>query len=110
MGEFEQAVMLAIQHMGEDAYGVEIRAVIAERTGRDVAIGAVYTTLERLTRKGYVSSRVGEPTAERGGRAKKFYAVTGAGHEALESAREFLQRMRSGLGEEGLARGEQGGR
>jgi DNA-binding PadR family transcriptional regulator len=110
MGEFEQAVLLAILHLEDDAYGVEIRSLIAERSGRDVAIGAVYTTLERLARKGYVSHRVGEPTAERGGRAKKFYAVTRAGREALQSAREFMRRMSSGLGDAQLLRGEEQGR
>ena len=94
MGEFEQAVLLAILHLGDNAYGMEIRTLIEERTGRDVAIGAMYTTLERLSRKGYVSSRVGEPTAERGGRAKKFYAVEEPGREPLARAEEFMRRMR----------------
>lgn len=99
MGEFEQAVLLAILHLGDAAYGMEVRTFIEERTGRDVSIGAVYTTLERLTRKGYVSSRIGEPTAERGGRAKKFYSAEPAGLEALREAREFLSRMRADLPE-----------
>jgi PadR family transcriptional regulator PadR len=107
MGEFEQAVLLAILHLGDDAYGMEVRTLIEERTGRDVSIGAVYTTLERLSRKGYVSSRVGEPTAERGGRAKKFYAVEPAGFEALRNAQEFMSRMRAEL-REGTLSGDGG--
>jgi DNA-binding PadR family transcriptional regulator len=110
MGEFEQAVLLAILHLDSDAYGVEIRRLISERTGRDVAIGAVYTTLERLRRKGYVSHRVGEPTPERGGRAKKFYDVTPGGREALRSARDFMRRMSRGLGDAELVSGEERGR
>lgn len=110
MGEFEQAVLLAILHLGDHAYGMEIRKEIEERTGREVAIGAVYTTLERLARKGYVSSRIGEPTASRGGRAKKFYAVGPEGLEALRSAQEFMSRMWGGLaGAEALG-GESGDR
>lgn len=107
MGEFEQAVLLAILHLGDDAYGMEVRTLIEERTGRDVSIGAVYTTLERLSRKDYVSSRVGEPTAERGGRAKKFYAVEPAGLEALREAQEFMSRMRAEL-PEGTLTGDAG--
>ena len=92
--------------LGDEAYGMEIRTLIEERTGRDVAIGAVYTTLERLARKGYVTSRVGEPTAERGGRAKKFYEVGAAGLEALRTAQEFMVRMRGGLDAAVLLGGE----
>ncbi len=108
MGEFEQAVLLAILHLGADAYGMEVRTCIEERTGRDVSIGAVYTTLERLTRKGFISSRVGEPTAERGGRAKRFYAVEESGREALNDAQEFMSRMRSGVDLEVAGGGEAG--
>lgn len=104
MGEFEQAVLLAILHLKDDAYGMEIRRLIEERTSRDIAIGAVYTTLERLARKGWVSSRVAEPTAERGGRAKKFYTVQAAGRDALRDAQEFMRRMRTDLPEGALLR------
>ncbi len=110
MGEFEQAVMLAILHLGNDAYGMEIRTLIERRTGRDVSIGAVYTTLERLARKGYVSSRVGEPTPERGGRAKKFHAVEPEGREALRDAQEFMRRMRTDLPERALPGSPESGR
>ena len=68
LGRFEELVLLALVRLRENAYGVPIRREIADRTGRDVSFGAVYTTLERLERKGYVTSRMGEPTRERGGR------------------------------------------
>lgn len=107
MGEFEQAVLLAILHLEHPAYGMEVRSVIESRTGRDVSIGAVYTTLERLRRKGYVASQVGEGTPERGGRAKKFYQVEPAGLEALRRSWEFTQRMWGSL-PAALAEGEEG--
>jgi DNA-binding PadR family transcriptional regulator len=75
LGRFEEVVLLALLRFPENAYGVPIRREIAERPGRDVSFGAVYTTFERLERKGYVSSRVGEPTQERGGRAKRYFRV-----------------------------------
>ena len=107
MGEFEQAVLLAILHLGQPAYGMEVRSVIESRTGRDVSIGAVYTTLERLRRKGYVSSQVGEGTPDRGGRAKKFYEVEPAGRAALRMSWEFSRRMWGSL-PAALADGEEG--
>ena len=79
MGEFEQIVLLAILRVGEDAYGVTIRAEIELCTGRDPAPGALYTTLDRLEDKGFVTSRLGDPTPQRGGRAKRFFTVTPAG-------------------------------
>ena len=70
LGDFEQLVLLALLRLGDDAYGVPIREEIQERAGRVVSLGSVYKTLERLEVKGYVSSFVGEPTNERGGRRK----------------------------------------
>lgn len=102
MGEFEKAILLAILHLGDGAYGTAIWRLIEERGGRDVAIGAVYTTLDRLTKKGYLSARVGEPTPERGGRAKKFYAVEPQGRQALIQSRDFLSRMWGDLPEDGV--------
>ena len=67
LGEFEQSVMLAIAHLRDDAYGVTVRREIEARTDRNVVIGAVYTALDRLERKGYVRSRMSDPTPERGG-------------------------------------------
>ena len=74
LGEFEQAVLLAVAHL-DDAYGVTIRREIARRTERDVAIGALYTALERLERKGYLTSVMSDPTPERGGRSKRHYTL-----------------------------------
>ena len=93
LGRFEEIVLLALVRLRENTYGVTIRREIAERTGRDVSFGAVYTTLERLERKGYVSSRMGEPTAERGGRAKRYFRIEAPGRRALNSSRETIARM-----------------
>jgi PadR family transcriptional regulator PadR len=83
LGEFETIVLLAILKIGRDAYGVSIFEAIEEVTGRRVSTGALYTTLQRLEDKGFISSRMGEATPERGGRAKKYFEVSKAGREAL---------------------------
>jgi PadR family transcriptional regulator PadR len=93
LGRFEELVLLALARLRENAYGVTIRREIAERTGRDVSFGAVYTTLERLQRKGYVSSRVGDPTPERGGRAKRYFRIEASGTRALERSQEVIANM-----------------
>jgi PadR family transcriptional regulator PadR len=97
LGEFEQIVLLAVLRLGKNAYGVTILEEIEQRTGRSVMIGAVYATLDRLQIKQYISSRVGSPTPERGGRAKRFFRVTAQGSAALERSREILQNMWAGL-------------
>jgi PadR family transcriptional regulator, regulatory protein PadR len=97
LGEFEQHVLAALLRLRDNAYGVTIRREIAERTGRDVAIGAVYATLDRLERKGFVSSRAGEPTPERGGRAKRYFKVEAPGVRALNESYRMSDRMRDGL-------------
>jgi len=97
LGEFEHLVLLAILRLREDAYGMRVRREIAERTGRDVTIGAVYATLDRLEAKGLVTSKMGEPTAERGGRAKRSFHLTGEGVEALNRAQENLLSMLDGI-------------
>ena len=97
LGEFEQIVLLTILRLKDDAYGVSIRAEISSRTGRDVAPGALYTTLERLESKGLLRSRVGEPTPERGGRAKRFYTVSGVGIKAIARAERAFRRLLDGL-------------
>ena len=74
LGDFEQLILLGVLRLGDEAYGVAIRQEIHRRSGRDVSINAVYTTLDRLERKGLLESWVGDPTPERGGRRKKFYA------------------------------------
>ena len=97
LGEFEQIALLALMRLRANAYGASIRQEIAERTGRDVSIGAVYTTLERMERKGFVSSARGEPTPERGGRAKRYYKIEAPGEHALQKSRETMDRMWEGL-------------
>jgi PadR family transcriptional regulator, regulatory protein PadR len=97
IGQFEQHVLAAVWRLRRDAYGMTIRRHIAERTGRDVAIGAVYATLDRLERKGFVSSRMGEATSERGGRAKKYFDIEVPGVKALEESWRMSDRMRDGL-------------
>ncbi len=97
LGEFEQLILMALLHLGDDAYGVTIRRAINERTGRTVAIGAVYTTLARLLGHDYVSFRMGEPTSKRGGRRKKYYKIETPGVEALKRSYGILFRMAAGL-------------
>jgi PadR family transcriptional regulator len=97
LGEFEQIVLLAILRLKESAYGVSIRAEIFECTGRKTTSGALYTTLERLEGKGYLSSRVGEPTPERGGRAKRYYRISASGLDALVRAQRAYRSLMEGL-------------
>lgn len=97
LGEFEQLVLMAVVRLEADAYGATIRREIEERTGRRLSISAVYTTLERLEVKGCVRSWVGEPTAERGGRRRKHFALQPAGARALKSAYRAYTDMAAGL-------------
>jgi DNA-binding PadR family transcriptional regulator len=97
LGEFEQLILLAILRRRDDAYGVTIRAELADRAGRTVAPGALYTTLERLETKGLITSRMSEPTPQRGGRAKRHVTVTAAGVEALTRALQAYERLLDGL-------------
>jgi DNA-binding PadR family transcriptional regulator len=97
LGEFEQIVLLAILRVGEKAYGVTIRAEIAACTDREPAPGALYTTLDRLEAKGLVTSRLGDPTPQRGGRAKRYFTVTAAGVAAVTRAQRAYQRLLQGL-------------
>ena len=97
MGEFEQLVLLAILRLGDNAYGVSIRAEITACTSREVAPGALYTTLDRLEEKGMVHSRFGDATPQRGGRARRYFLLTKKGHAALVDAQKAYQRMMDGL-------------
>ena len=97
LGEFEQIVLLALLRLRNNAYGMTIRREILNRTGREVSIGAVYATLDRLEQKGYVSSRQDEPTAERGGRAKRYFKIEAAGQRALQESQRVVSAMTSGL-------------
>jgi DNA-binding PadR family transcriptional regulator len=97
LGEFEQMVLLAVLRLRDDAYAVPIREELAQRAGRRIARGALYTTLERLEAKGYLRSTFSEPTAERGGRSRRYFLVTAYGLAALRTSREALRRMYEGL-------------
>ena len=97
LGEFELVVMLGLARLEAEAYGMSIFEEIKEVTGRDLTIPAVYVTLNRLEKKGYVTSRTGEATSERGGRAKKFYRLTEEGERALEASQEMLTRLWQGV-------------
>jgi PadR family transcriptional regulator PadR len=97
VGDFEQLVLLGVLQLGSDAYGAAIRQEIHARSGRDVSINAVYTTLDRLEQKGLLGSWIGEPTAQRGGRRRKFYEVRPAGLAAIRQAYQTLRAMADGL-------------
>jgi PadR family transcriptional regulator len=97
LGDFEQLVLLGVLRLEEDAYGAAIRQEIHARSGRDVSINAVYTTLDRLEAKGLLRSWVGEPTAQRGGRRRKFYALRPTGVAALRHAYHAFTAMADGL-------------
>lgn len=97
LGEFEHIVVLALLRLNDNAYGVSVRQEIEGRTGREVSIGAIYATLDRLETKGYVKSRLGDPTAERGGRSKRFFRVTAKGVAAVNRTHEAVHRMTMGL-------------
>ena len=97
LGEFEQIVLLALLRLGENAYGVPIRREIEKRGGRSVTVGALYSTLDRLEAKGYVSSHFADPTPERGGRSRRYFRVEPAGTEALARAKDVLERMWKGV-------------
>ena len=95
--EFEYAVLLAVLHLGEDAYAVPVREFIESRTGRPVARGALYTALERLEAKACLRSRMGDPTPERGGRARRYFALTPLGLRTLRATHTALTRLSEGL-------------
>jgi DNA-binding PadR family transcriptional regulator len=97
LGEFEQIVLLAILHCGRDVYGVPIVEEIERRTSRSVSRAAVYVTLRRLEEKGLISSWMSEPTAERGGKARRCVRVEPMGLEALRESRRLLDGMWRGL-------------
>ena len=97
LGEFEQMVLLAIVHLRGEAYGIPIVEEIERRTGRSVARAAVYVTLRRLEEKGLVSTWLGDPTPERGGKARRYVKLEAAGVRALREARHAADRMWYGL-------------
>jgi PadR family transcriptional regulator, regulatory protein PadR len=96
LGSLEHVVLLALARLDGTAHGALIRREIHARTGRDISIGAVYATLDRLERKGYVTSRTGEPTPERGGRAKRLFRLEAAASAALRTSEQTLRAMTIG--------------
>jgi DNA-binding PadR family transcriptional regulator len=97
VGEFEHIVLLAVLRLGDDAYGAAVLRDITGRTGRSLTVGALYRTLDRLEAKGYVSSRIGDPTPERGGRSKRYFRLRPAAVRSLRASREALVAMWEGL-------------
>jgi DNA-binding PadR family transcriptional regulator len=97
LGELEQVLLLALLRLGGDAYGAAIRAEILERTGRSITAGAIYPTLDRLEERGLLRSRLGEPTGERGGRARRYFKVTGAGVREIRAAWQQTSALAAGL-------------
>ena len=97
LGEMELMVLLALVRLGDDAYGVPISKELLNLAGREVALGSVYAALDRLQEKGFVTSLLGDPTPERGGRAKRYFRVTRPGLRALRMTRTALTNLWSGI-------------
>jgi PadR family transcriptional regulator PadR len=97
LGEFEELVLIAIRRLRENAYGVTIREVIEADAERKTSYGAIYATLDRLEKKGYINSSLGEATAERGGRAKKYYTLAAAGIKALNDTQTARKNLTFGF-------------
>jgi PadR family transcriptional regulator PadR len=97
LGEFELIVLLALVRLGENAYGVPVRREIEKRTKRQVTVGALYRTLDRLEAKGYVSSWFSDPVPERGGRSKRYFRMQPLGLRALTQTQRELKAMWDGV-------------
>ena len=93
LGELERLVLLAVVRLGDDAYAVGVRDEIARRAGRSITRGAIYTTLDRLQRKGFLSSRMSEPRPERGGKARRLFRMEPAGRDALKASLDEIASM-----------------
>ncbi len=98
VGSLELAALLAVARLGEDAYGLAVRADLSERLGREYSVGAVYTTLQRLEDKGLLRSRASEPLPVRGGRSRRHFSVTAAGARAIREAESNAAALWSGVG------------
>ena len=96
LGEFELLLLLVLLQTRDEMYGVEIRALIEDRTGRTVSPGAIYTALDRLERRKLVSSRLGDPTPQRGGKRRRYYRIESAGAALLRASQRALARMARG--------------
>ena len=93
LGEFELMLLLAVIHLGEEAYGVPISRELEKHRGRDVAVGSVYAALERLEGKGLIVSTLGDPTPERGGKAKRYFRVTKEGLRQIRETKRVLTKL-----------------
>jgi PadR family transcriptional regulator, regulatory protein PadR len=93
LGEFELMLLLAVIHLGEEAYGVPISHELERNRGRDVALGSIYAALERLEAKGLIESSLGDPTPERGGKAKRYFTITKEGLRQVQETRRVLTKM-----------------
>lgn len=102
--DFEQQILLVVWRLGDEAYGVPIQDELERLANRTVTAGAVYTTLVRLETKSWLTSSMGQPTAERGGKAKRFFQITPTGAGALKSAREAMDRLWEGIDAQALAK------
>jgi DNA-binding PadR family transcriptional regulator len=93
LGEFELMILLAVLHLGDEAYGVPISRELERHRGREVSVGSVYAALERLETKGLIASTLGEPTPERGGKAKRYFRVTKEGLRQANETRRVLTKL-----------------
>jgi len=93
IGEFEELVLLTMATLGDQAYGVAIKEDIESRVKRSVSIGSLHSTLTRLEEKGFINSKLGEPTAERGGRRKRFFRLTHSGKAALTNIKSLRDEL-----------------
>jgi DNA-binding PadR family transcriptional regulator len=98
LGALELAALLTVARLGKDAYGLAVRRDLADRTGRDYSVGAIYTTLQRLEDKGLLRSRTSDPLPVRGGRSRRHFALTGAGARALRAAERQAASLWAGIG------------
>ncbi|MDX2245375.1 MAG: helix-turn-helix transcriptional regulator [Bacteroidia bacterium] len=93
LGELEEIVLLAVAALYDEAYGVSVKQELETRMGRGISVGALHTAFKRLEDKGFLQSRLGEATAERGGKRKRFFRVTVYGHRALTEARDLRSKL-----------------
>jgi PadR family transcriptional regulator PadR len=93
LGTNDLMILLALMRLGDDAYGVPIARALEETVGRPVALASVYATLDRFVERGLVETELGEPTAERGGRAKKYFTITGKGIREVRAAKQSLMKL-----------------
>lgn len=98
LGSLELAVLLAVARLGDDAYGLGVRRDVSERLRRDYSVGAIYTTLQRLEDKGFITSHASEPVAKRGGRSRRQFRINAAGRRALDRARRVAASVWTNFG------------